>query len=72
LGAGEFSESTYLFNGTSWSLLNSTGANPKPSSRGWHVGCYAMLNEEGHFFFIHGGNLENNKRTNELWKLKIF
>lgn len=63
---GEFSDVTYAFDGEKWLELlvdNST----KPSSRGWHSGCY-----ENGKFYIFGGSLENNERTSELWELEFL
>ena len=67
-GAGEFSQTTYIFDGQKWSMLDfdENEAN-RPASRGWHSGAYS---NDG-CFYIYGGNLENNQRTNELWQLKF-
>lgn len=65
-GAGEFSKSTYIYDGQCWSLLEFSDEDFKPSTRGWHAGAYSNGS-----FYIYGGNLENNKRTNELWQLKF-
>ena len=65
-GAGEFSSDIYAFNGDKWHIL-SNNHGEKPSNRGWHAGCYGFDNK----FYIFGGNLEDNNRTNELWSLNF-
>jgi N-acetylneuraminic acid mutarotase len=66
-GAGEFTRETFMFDGTQWHSLSDQVLNCEPSSRGWHSGC---ADSEGNFY-IYGGNLEDNKRTNELWCLSF-
>jgi N-acetylneuraminic acid mutarotase len=66
-GTGEFSQDTYAYDGEHWHLLKFTVNDTKPSNRGWHAGCIG-----DNYFYIYGGNLENNQRTNELWRLRIF
>ena len=61
-GAGEFSSDIYAFDGENWDILKSSSENDKPSNRGWHSGCFGDS-----VFYVFGGNLENNNRTNELW-----
>ena len=64
-GAGEFTNETYIFEGSKWHKLADSAV--KPSNRGWHAGCFGF----GDKFYIFGGNLEDNKRTNELWSLSF-
>jgi N-acetylneuraminic acid mutarotase len=63
---GEFSNITYVFDGLNWLELP-VDNSIKPSSRGWHSGCY-----ENGKFYIFGGCLESNERTAELWELEIL
>jgi hypothetical protein len=69
-GAGEFSSQTFAFDGNDWQLISTHWTEgcdeAKPSSRGWHVSAFDPTTNT---FFVHGGNLENNIRTNELWTL---
>jgi hypothetical protein len=64
-GAGEFTNETFVFDGAHWHAQVVSGDGP--TSRGWHSGC---SDEKGNFY-IFGGNLEDNKRTAELWCLNI-
>ena len=65
-GAGEFSSDLYAFDGEKWHILKISG--DKPTNRGWHSSCF---DEENDTFYVFGGNLEDNKRTNELWSLTL-
>ncbi|CAF1083398.1 unnamed protein product [Brachionus calyciflorus] len=62
-GAGEFSSDTYVYDGKQWKYIDLV---EKPSSRGWHSSC-----SDENKFYIYGGNLENNERTDELWCFEI-
>lgn len=64
-GAGEFSSDTYVFDGNNWKFLS---LDEKPSQRGWHSGCSDHINRK---FYIFGGSLEDNFRSNELWCLSF-
>lgn len=66
-GAGEFTSQTMVFDGERWTKVVSESGE-KPSSRGWHSGC---ADDQGSRFYIYGGNLESNQRSNELWCLSI-
>jgi hypothetical protein len=67
-GAGEFSSDTYGFDGEKWHILKSDDVEEKPMNRGWHSSCF---NKEKNTFYVFGGNLEDNKRTNELWSFNL-
>ena len=62
-GAGEFTNETFLFDGSGWHTLDVE--KNVTSTRGWHHGCSGGADR----FYVYGGNLENNERTNELWCL---
>jgi len=64
--AGEFTADTILFDGEAWSKVKIENEEVMPSSRGWHAGSSGSGK-----FFVYGGNLENNARTNELWQLEL-
>ena len=66
-GAGEFCNDTYVFDGQSWIECEFQENSQRPSNRGWHYGCSG----ENGKFYIFGGNLEDNERTNELWCLEF-
>lgn len=66
MNKGEFSQSTYVFDGSDWTILEFDDHDPKPSSRGWHAASYSNGS-----FYVYGGNLESNQRTNELWRLDL-
>jgi N-acetylneuraminic acid mutarotase len=65
-GAGEFTNETFLYDGTKWYSID-TLTTEQLTNRGWHHGCGDL---DGNFY-IFGGNLENNHRNNELWVLKL-
>jgi hypothetical protein len=66
-GAGEFTKETFLFDGTQWNAASKQVLNSGPTSRGWHSGC----SDHNGNFYIYGGNLEDNKRSDELWCLAL-
>ena len=66
-GAGEFSNDTYIFDGTNWHMLDNSSPL-KPTSRGWHAACFSSADDT---FYIFGGLLENVLRNNELWSLNF-
>ena len=66
-GAGEFTNETFYFDGFKWHAFSNDKSLNSTKSRGWHNGC---ADENGNFF-IYGGNLENNERSDELWCLSL-